>query len=83
MRPVQTLHRNIHGAAERLLAHHKALADWNLAQARLAEKYVQDVLVMARTSSEITAQALQGMGRVLVDAMAPRAEQGQHGQAEG
>jgi hypothetical protein len=74
MRPLQTLHRNVHGAAERLLAHHKALADWNLAQARLAERYVQDLLVMARTSSEITAQAVQGMGRVIVDAMAPRAD---------
>ncbi len=83
MRPLQTLHRNVHGAAERLLAHHKALADWNLAQARLAEKYVQDVLVMARTSSEITAQAVQGMGRVIVDAMAPRAEQAPDRQVAG
>ncbi len=83
MRPLQTLHRNVHGAAERLLAHHKALADWNLAQARLAEKYVQDVLVMARTSSEITAQAVQGMGRVIVDAMAPRAEQASDRQVAG
>ncbi len=83
MRPLQTLHRNVHGAAERLLAHHKALADWNLAQARLAERYVQDLLVMARTSSEITAQAVQGMGRVIVDAMAPRADHAPERPVEG
>ncbi len=83
MRPLQTLHRTAHGAAERLLAHHKALADWNLAQARLAETYVQDLLVMTRTSSEITAQAMQGMGRALVDAMAPRARHLPEGQAQG
>jgi hypothetical protein len=72
MRPVRTAHRLVHAAAERGLAHQRALADWQLAQLRLAEKVVHDAFHMARASLEAGQAAMLAMGRVAVDGLAPR-----------
>ena len=74
MRLTRSLHRMTHAAAARSLAQHRAWAEWQVAQSRLVEKYVHDLLVMGRTSMEVGNAALQAMGRVVVDGLSPRTD---------
>ena len=72
MRLTRIVRRAAHGAAARALAQHRAWSEWQVAQSRLAETYVRDLFTMARASAEVGNAALQAMGRVAVDGLAPR-----------
>lgn len=64
--------RALHGMGERGLANQKTLLDWQLAQTKLLEKQVVDLFALHRASMEIAGNAVQGMARVMVEALAPQ-----------
>jgi hypothetical protein len=67
-----SLRRTLHGMGERGLANQRTLLDWQLAQVRLVEKQFVDTFALQRASMEIAGNALHGMARVMVDALAPQ-----------
>lgn len=72
MRLTRVARRAAHGVATRALAQHRAWSEWQMAQSRLTETYVRDLFAMTRASAEVGNAALQAMGRVVVDGLAPR-----------
>jgi hypothetical protein len=74
MHLTRTLRRAAHAVSERTLAQHRAWADWQAAQSRLVERYVHELFAMSRASAEVGHAALQSMGRVMVDGLAPRSD---------
>ena len=76
MRLTRTLRRAAHGVAERSLAQHRAWSEWQAAQSRLVETYIRDLFAMTRASADVGNAAIQSMGRVVVDGLAPRDERG-------
>jgi hypothetical protein len=60
----------IQTVAKEMLSFHKQVADWQIAQAKEAEKQVANAFEVGRHTLELQRDLAQNLGKVMVDAAA-------------